>query len=387
MNYLSYYKINFLLHSYNNIINNSFGTFILFVLVLNNEYIFASNLAIISSFIIVVTKIFSLNLRNIYIAKTNDQGLDNHIIIRFFLSIVIFFSCSFLAYIFLDIQNKVLYFLILLFIIQWIIELNLVKIELQKDYNKIKLLSVINTLIISGIIISTFTLNFIFFNNLIFVYLLFLIYFFLNSIKLKKTNLEKKFYKNLYLEFKRSLFSNSFLSSFSLNIANLIWRILVSILVGKSLASIFFFFYSLGSFPGTIFNVSFGPNMVKRKLKPKLLILFFSFYLVILFFVLSILLSNNEIYSLETNLSNYFFINIATFSILGSIFMLFAMYFRQIQINYSPNISNQIFLKDVFVSCGIVLIIPILFFLGGIEYLAFSYFFASIISIIIYYQK
>ena len=64
--------------------------------------------------------------------------------------------------------------------------------------------------------------------------------------------------------------------------------------------------------------------------------------------------------------------------------MLYSMYFRQIKINKYPNLNNKVFLKDIQVSFGIILVIPILFYLGGVNYLAFSYFFKSLISIFIY---
>ena len=96
---------------------------------------------------------------------------------------------------------------------------------------------------------------------------------------------------------------------------------------------------------------------------------------------------NLDNYESIIGISNNFFKNITIFSLAGSLIMLYAMYFRQKKINENPNFNNKIFIKDIYVSFGIVSIIPILYFLGGKDYLAFSYFFASIISIFFYYYK
>ena len=78
--------INFILLSSNNVINNSFATFILLIFVFKNDLNDATNLAIISAFTILLTKVFSINLRNIYIAKFDTKNLDNFILLRLTIS-------------------------------------------------------------------------------------------------------------------------------------------------------------------------------------------------------------------------------------------------------------------------------------------------------------
>ena len=67
---------NFTFLSINNIINSSFGTFILIIFVLSGDLVSASNLGVLAALTILLTKIFSLNLRNIYLVKKNLNGYD-----------------------------------------------------------------------------------------------------------------------------------------------------------------------------------------------------------------------------------------------------------------------------------------------------------------------
>lgn len=380
-------KIIFFQLTSNNIINSTFSTFILLVLVLNNELILASNLAIISSFTILTSKIFSLNLRNIFIAKFNSEKFNSFIFLRLIFSIFIYLLSFIFTYLFLNIKNEILYLLIVIFIFQWMIELNLVKIEIENKINKINKISIlfyINILIILSILITSFVYDFKYFDKILIIYFLYLLYFYIDTLNFKNVKLNKNLLNDLKYFFKLSIKSYSFLSSFFLNFANLVWRILVVFFVGKNIASIIFFFYSIGSFPASIFNSSFGPTMVKNKINSNKLILFFLLYfcLTIVFYYFAYFVL--EIISTNLRLSEGFILNISIFSLIGSIIMLYSMYFRQIKINKNPNLNNKVFLKDIQVSFGIILIIPVLFYLGGVEYLAFSYFLASLISIFIY---
>ena len=91
--------VGFTFLSINNIINSSFGTFILIIFVLSGDLVSATNLGVLAALTMLLTKIFSLNLRNIYLVKKNHNGLENHIILRFFFYYyilnLIFFSLLF----------------------------------------------------------------------------------------------------------------------------------------------------------------------------------------------------------------------------------------------------------------------------------------------------
>ena len=327
MNLKSYPLLNnFILKlTINNIVNNSFSTFILFLFVLNGNFESASDIAIIGAFTILITRVFSLNLRNIFIAQYNKKNLNEFIFLRLIFSILLFFICSILSLFYLNVSKISIYLLIFIFIIQWSLELVLVKFELDNNKKKNHNLLIVNLLTILFLIISSFSKNYYLFDEILIFYIFSTLFIAINSLQIKNVNFNFIFFKIIKI-FKDSLFTYSFLSSFSLNIANLIWRILVTFFVGKAFFLIIFFFYAIGSFPGTIFNASFGPTMVQKKLKFNFLTIFFIFYLLFLFFVLYLFFINFEN---ELNLSNQFIKNIIIFSILGSFIMLFAVYKRQ----------------------------------------------------------
>ena len=295
-----------------------------------------------------------------------------------------FLICSVLSIFYLNVSKISIYLLIFIFVIQWSLELVLVKFELDKNEKKNNNLLIINLLTILFLIISSFLKNYYLFDEVLIFYILSTVFIAINALQIRKVNFNFIFYKKLLKIFKDSLFTYSFFSSFSLNIANLIWRILVTFFVGKTFGSIIFFFYAIGSFPGTIFNASFGPTMVQKKLKFNFLTVFFIFYLIFLSFVLYLFFINFEN---ELILSTQFIKNIIIFSILGSFIMLLAVYKRQKILQKSPSLSNSIFYKDVIVSVFLILLIPFLFYQGGSDALAFSYFFGSIISLFIYHLR
>ena len=128
---------NFTFLSINNIVNSSFGTFILIIFVLSGDLVNAANLGVLVALTILLTKIFSLNLRNIYLAKKNHIGLENHIILRLFISIIICLISIFFLYYFINSKNISLYILVFIFISQWLLELVLIKLEINREKTKI----------------------------------------------------------------------------------------------------------------------------------------------------------------------------------------------------------------------------------------------------------
>lgn len=379
--------INFTFLSINNIVSSSFGTFVLIIFVLGGDLVNAANLGVLAAFTILLTKIFSLNLRSIYLAKKNHTGLENHIILRLFISIIICLISFLFLYYFINSKNINLYILTLIFISQWLLELVLIKLEINSEKTKIFFLLIINLImILLSIFLALVIKNIIFFQYLFSLYLITLLVIFFISIEKKNLNFSKYFFKKIIFTFKKSVKSFSFLSSLSLNLANLLWRILLIFFVGKNFSSLIFLFYSLGSFPGTIFNSSFGPNMVKKKISHWYILLFVILYMILVSPVLVILNNNFINLNLDLLLLEISFKNIVFFSFFGSIVMTYALYFRQKSINIFPNFKNFIFIKDIYVSFLLVLLIPALHFTGGVSNFAYSYFFASIISFTIYFN-
>ena len=81
---------------------STISTFIIIIFVINQQYIFASKFSIISSILIVILKILSVNLRNILIAKKGKFSFEDSVLSIeclkdnvFVLEVVFFFICIF----------------------------------------------------------------------------------------------------------------------------------------------------------------------------------------------------------------------------------------------------------------------------------------------------
>ena len=153
----------------------------------------------------------------------------------------------------------------------------------------------------------------------------------------------------------------------------------------KSLAGIFFACFSIGSFPGTLFNSVIGPAFIKQKIEisskiKKLFAVLFVFILVAI---------SASVYQLilQENI-NYIGIEFVSFtiaiSLIGSYFMSFAMYLRHKKIQTSEKERMYIFKRDILYGLSITFLIPILYYSGGTVAVSFSFFLASIMAMISY---
>ena len=73
--------------------------------------------------------------------------------------------------------------------------------------------------------------------------------------------------KNIFSAIKINLNSIAFVSSMSIISSSFIWRLLIFAFFEKSIAGIFYACFSVGSFPGTLFNSIIGPIVVRDKIK------------------------------------------------------------------------------------------------------------------------
>ena len=160
---------------------------------------------------------------------------------------------------------------------------------------------------------------------------------------------------------------------------------MIYFIFSKSLAGIFFACFSVGSFPGTLFNSVIGPTFIKKKMKlPNFLktILFIIFLILMctLFLISSYLYKQNNIDFFGREFF-YFTINV---SLIGSYLMSYAMYLRHKQIQISVTERSNLFKTDIFYGVSITFIIPILYKIGGEISVSFSYFVGSFIAFVLY---
>jgi hypothetical protein len=380
---INFFNKNFLLLSGNNIMLSTISTFIIIILVVNQQYIFASKFSIISSILIVILKILSVNLRNILIAKKDKFSLEKFIFFRITFSIIIFLLSIFIFDFFNFSKNTFYYYLILIILVNWCNEVALVKIEINKNYILSNLLFYSNSIILLLILSFSLLSSFIYIKYFLVVFLLFNLVFLLINTNNQSFNFLNFFTKDIINILNSSFNSLSFLSSLTLNLANLIWRISIIYLIGDKLASIIIVFFALGSFPGSIFVSSFGPTMVKKKVKPIILSKIFIIYFIMLSLIAFYFTKNFDT-DIELLFSVNFILLIYIFSLFGSLIMLLALYDREKYINKNPSFNNEIFKKDIIIAILISTLPYLLFNLGGIFFLSLTYMLGSIISLLIY---
>ena len=367
--------------TFNNILNLVFPTILFFTLILSGRNVLSSEIAINTSLLILLTKSLSANQRSLAISSGNLKMLDKFIAFRIAMLMPILIFGIMANFYFLS-GNKINTIFIFIICAQWINEVALVKNELstEKSFNKIFFISNI---------IFFITICFLCFYDYDYMFLALFAYLFhiiIFSIIFLKKNFLLKFFiiQESFFYFFQYIKTTFFLSGFSLNFANFMWRISIIYLVGKANASIFFAIFSIGSFPGTIFNSSFGATMLKNKINNFYLIFFFLiyiFFLIVFLFFLSKILIN---FTLENIFDANFFIYIISSTLLGSLIMLFSLYNRQFFINDQPSVLNDIYKKDIILSALICAIPALLFSIGGMVFLGFSYFAVAIISYILY---
>jgi hypothetical protein len=347
------------------------------------EYIVAAEIGIVSIIAQTLTQIFSSNVRSIIIYEKNFNLLKSFYFFRLFLAIpillilyLIIFKNNFLNSIFL-------FYLSGIIISQWIFELQLLKHEVKKTFKIFYIYSFVSFLFL-------FTLLIFFIAKLETSYVLLSYLIFLSSylcyeyifVSFKKFN-----YKNLINFFIQSLSSSAFLSSFSITIANLIWRATTIFFCGKILAGIYFSSFAIGSLPGTLFNNTFGPSIIKNKIKLNFFYYYlqFIFFLIALFFLFISIQSGNNIFS-DSLSTQFFTIGV---SMIGSYFMVKAMISRQKKIQNEKN-NNFVFRVDILYALIVAIIVPILYFVGSKILVSLSFLVSSLIAWMIFdifYEK
>ena len=380
---LSYKNFKFLQITGAYMFNLMFSSLIVVALVVFGHFSKAGELGLVTSFWITLTQIFSSNIRSIVISENKIEYAFQTLFYRIFISIIFYFVSTFILLNFISFENLDLIILFsILILVQWINEMSLVKSEVQRST---KIFSIYLFVNIITLIISIFCLYFSYFDYLkytIAIYILFIIV----TIPLNYSNFNSKSYKlNLKSISDLNIKTLAFLSSFSIVISSFAWRIMIYFTFDKSLAGVFFACFSIGSFPGTVFNSVVGPAFVKQKIKLNkyflnFLYLVFVFILILFFINFYYILLSEKIDYLSTQFISY----TVSISLVGSYFMSYAMYLRHKKIQSSLKTRTDLFQTDIFYGVSITFLIPILYYLGNIVGVSFSFFIASLIALVSY---
>ena len=370
------------LYTLTNIFNFSgINLLIIFTAFLGQEK-FAADLAIIIGCSFFFTQIFSSNSRNILIINFTQKIYIEKLFLRIKLSVIIFFLINIFNYFYFK-EFLFIYFLVsLLIILQWINELYLLKTFRDKKILKIKFYFFFNVFFYL-ILLSLFLFGKINSLNLyIFLFVLFNIFYLsIGIFEYKYSKLHNTL--STYKTFINELYNFSFYSSSSMVFANFFSRIIILEYLSKDLSGILFACLAIGSIPGSIFNNSFGPYLIKNKIN---ILLKNYFYLFLLLFLSSI-----YVFYFENYLINYFFKEdtfkyyTLIYSYLGSFIMISALYIRQVLLFKNKFKLQKIFLLDILNSLSYLLIVLTICFLNIKIMFSLIFFIFSIYNLLIFF--
>ncbi len=376
----------FLLITCSYMFNLMFTSFIVIALVVFGHYSIAGELGLVTSFWITITQIFSSNLRSIIVSENKIEYAFMTLFYRGATSILMFIFSYFLILQFISFENLDLIILFsILILVQWINEMNLVVSEVRKETLLFKIYTIVN---IVSVVAGTVFLYLGYFNLLIYLVSTYIV-FILFSIPLNYITLNtKSFNFNFKSIIALNLKTIAFLSSLSIVISSFAWRMMIYFTFDKSIAGVFFACFSIGSFPGTVFNSVVGPAFVKEKIKlNQNLKIFLSIFFIMIFvwFIMNFhfVLSEENLSFLDRDFISFISFTVSV-SLIGSYFMCFAMYLRHKKIQSSLENRRYLFQKDILYGLSITFLIPILYYLGATIGVSFAFLTASLVALIAY---
>ena len=371
---------NISLVSLNYFFNSFLPTILMFIFFLNGDLIQATQIGILSSFILVILNIFSSNRRNLILATSNRYLLNETLLFRIIFTIPVF--CIYLFYLSLENNfNQISIALFFVIILLWINEILLSYYEIKVKKN----------FIFYNLLIFTIFLILLYFygkHNFIYISFLFLIclivpivIYILNNISLNFKNILNKSIKSIV----NNIYSITFISSFSFILSVFIWRFSLLKFLPQETAIYYFIIFALSSFPGTFINNYLGASLIKKKSN-----LFIKIYMIFIFCILLLLYI---LFSYHELLINLFYDkllldyntlkNLFIYSVIGSSIMFLAMYLRVKIFFKKKTHRNKLFKYDFFYGIVISSIVPLLGFFSK-EYLYLSYLIGSIFSLFLY---
>jgi hypothetical protein len=351
------------------LINFFSNIYIFFLLFIFGYLEIVSEGFVVISLITIFTHGFSENIRNIYLGTLNAFNLKKIILFRIFIGVIGLFLTIILSYIFIGKSYILFHFsLIFLTITNWNIELILARFEKTKQINIYYNINSIFFLISS--LISIFINNIFLLSIFIFLNSFLNILIFLNFFR-------KVFNQNLVLrniKFNVGIFSTLFKT-----LINFFWRYFIITFVGKSDASILFIGFALGSFFGTLFDISYG-SLFLKKIKNKNLFInsfFIAYIFVVFLFIYFIKILS---YFENEKFNNLLYTTI--FSISGVYFLILSL--RQRQLLFEKiKFRAMCYKADIYINFFHFLIVPFLYYLDK-KYLTLSYFASSLFSYYVY---
>ena len=345
-------------------LNTSFFLIFTFILLyFFSNSVISVDFIIKSSFVIILTQIFSSNVRNISIIDRDINLLNYHFKLRLIISLIFFLSLIFISTLLLSTHNSTIFLFILLFVLSaWISELRITHNEIQnfkKDsiiYFFLYMLGYLLFLILLSLIDNELALiiylSYNIFFNILYSYKLFI------NIKFNKFKINIfHFVKNNNL---------SFFSTFFLISTTFVMRFIFDMKLNTTLVNDIILCFALANLPGSLIATTFGTSYITRDSPlPKIFKIFMFFYILLFFattliFVTKISDNNNE------------FLQILTYSLLGGFFMYGAQVFRILNLKIIYN-RKSVFLRDILISLFTIILVILHIAIDLVYLLYFSY--------------
>ena len=371
----------FLLELINILLNNYFYQFFIFLFFLKGDFILISEITFVLAPLIFFKESLSSNYRTLLLSDKRHNFykafLKQRIIYVTLVLIIYFFFINYFA------KSENILFLTLIIILtkfMWINELRITNYEINYNTKKI-----IENLIFLIIIYIFFTYYIFFPNkNLLYIAIITIVFLALKFIYKHKINFLYIF-KNLKTQKK---IDYKLLSTISINLVNLIWRISFFLLLEKEFSGILFSVFAIMSFPSSLYSNTIGMALETQSIKKNLFKgISIIYYFVILYVLYYIFV--NKVESLNNIILSNFFYMTALFSFIGSLIMIFAITKRIKIINLKKLKRKILFQLDVIYAILNILSLTIVYLLFGSYFFSILFFISSIFSLVyyIYYSK
>jgi hypothetical protein len=351
------------------ILNFFSNIYIIFLLFIFGYLEIVSEGFVVLSLITIFTQGFSANIRNIYLGSSDVLNLKKIILFRIYIGTIGCLITGLSSYIFIG-KFYILFHLSLIFltVINWILELVIAR------YEKIKTINIYY--IVNFSFFLFFSLSLVILRNILFLSIFLFCYSLLNILIFRKV-FRNIFNQNLF--FKKLSINLGIFSTLLKTVANFSWRYFVIIFFGRSEASFLFIGFTLGSFFGTVFDISYGALFLKKFNNKKLLInIFFIIYILIISFFIYLI----KAFSYFDNEQFNILLTTIIFSIFGGYLTILALSRRQLFFE-EIKFRKICYKADICIYLFNFLIIPVLYYLNK-QYLTMSYFVSSLFFYFIY---
>lgn len=359
------------------------ATFLILILFFSGYPDLSADVAIVSSFVLMICSIISYNERAII---NSDQNVKYFGLIYFF-RLISSFVIFLMAFVFLLSFNLLSFFSISIAIIilsNWMLEIFVNSCEIEKKKTSLYFFLFYNIFYLSCFIyLIKFNqkdffavLNFFSFTVLI----IYVSFFFLKKEKEIDKDILNKYLGYIINNFKNNTnFSSLFISS-----SNFFFRYFIVMLApSKSFAGSLFAFFAISSLPGTVYNSILIPSLLrnfKRFIKLSNLYLFsVVIYSAFIFIIFLIFKNDYEIFK-KISFVEIFLMSISSLIITDGLKKRFLLF-------KDPNTRDICFQLDVLNSLFIICLIPILYLVFDNSILYLSFFFTSMFTNLSYSFK